>query len=226
MRTATILGAADPMDGNDASDALITLNQMLDSWQAERLFAYSIAERTHTLTAGVGSYTVGPSGVINIPRPVRIEYAFTRDSTNYDRPLSIVPYEVYSQLAIKSQGNNFPSLLYYSPNFPIGTITLWELPSSGLTLRFGAWQPLTEFATLDESVALPPGYELAITLSVAEMLSPEYGKAVSPDLARNAQKARATIQQNNLPDPRVGCEFVGEGRNRYMPWQFFAAGGY
>lgn len=226
MRTATILGAADPMDGNDASDALLTLNQMLDSWQAERLFAFSIAERTHPLSAGVGAYTIGPSGTINGPRPVRIEYAYTRDSNSYDRPLEVVPYEVFSRLTLKSLGNNFPSILYFDGGYPIGKINLWELPTSGLTLRLGAWQPLTEFATLDDSVSLPPGYELAITLSVAEMLCPEYGKQVSADLARNAMKARATVMQNNLPDPRAVCEFAGVSQNAYPPWQYFASGGY
>jgi len=222
MRVATVLGAAETMDPNDASDALLALNQMLDAWQAERLYAYQIIERAAPLTAGVGAYTVGPSATINVPRPVRIEWAFTRDTENYDRQLSIVPDQVWATIFLKSLGNNFPTVLYYEPGFPQGTINLWQLPTTGLTLHFGAWVPLTEFADLNVSVALPPGYELAIVYSLAEYLCIEYEKPISGAMAQKAQMSRANIQQNNLPDPRIGCEFTGANTSLTPYWRIAA----
>lgn len=225
-RVATVLGAADSLDGNDAADALLSLNQMMDAWQAERLFAYEIVTRSAPLTAGVGTYTVGPSATINVPRPVRIEWAFTRDSQNYDRPLTIIPDNEWANISLKSLGNNFPSVLYYQPGYTQGTINLWMLPTSSLTLYFGAWGVLSEFADVNQSVSLPPGYEQAIVLSLAEFICIEWEKPITPALAQKAARARANIQQNNLPDPRVGCEFSGYDSSQPVPFYQVVAGNY
>jgi hypothetical protein len=226
MRVATILGAGDPMDANDADDALLSLNQMLDAWQAERLFCYAVQEQTHPLVAGTGVYTIGPTGDIVVPvRPVRLEYAFTRDVNNQDYIIETIPYEVWSNFALKSLGNNYPTALYYQPSYPDGTINLWQFPISGLTLHLGIWTLLTEYATLDDIVALPPGYEDALVFSLAERLCPEYSKPVSRDLEKLAIKARANIQQNNLGDPRTVCEFTGVNfRAGMQPAWVFASG--
>ncbi len=226
MRMATIVGAGETMDADDASDALISLNLMLDAWQAENLYAYDIVDRTHPLTAGVSAYTVGTSGVIAVPRPVRIEYAFTRDSVSYDRPISNVTQDEFVSIGLKSLGNDFPSVLFYETGYPNGTINLWPKPLSGLTLYFGAWVVLSEYANLDVIVSLPPGYEDAIVFSIAERLCPEYGKLVSPDLARLAAKSRAAVQQNNLPDVSMGCEYIGDGSNQFLPWYAYRAGAF
>lgn len=226
MRAAQILGAGETMDADDANDALISFNQMLDAWQAERLFAYAIVDRSHPLTSGVGTYTVGPSGTINIPRPIRIEWAFTRDAQNYDRTIQMVPDDVYAAIALKSLGNNFPTVMFYEATYPIGQIKLWQLPTNNLTLFFGAWQVLSEYASLNDIVSVPPGYEDAFVYSMVERLCPEYGKPTPASIEKLAQKARANIQSNNLDDPRVSCEFDGIDSQKYMPYQYFVAGGY
>ncbi|MCU0949522.1 MAG: hypothetical protein MUC68_00335 [Burkholderiaceae bacterium] len=208
MRVAQILGAGDPMDANDADDALLSVNQMLDAWQAERLYCYAIQEVTHALTAGIGTYTIGPAGTIAIAvRPVRVEYAFTRDATGFDRLCEVVPWEQWSAIAIKGLGNDYPSALYYQPAYPLGSINLWQEPLADLTLHLGVWTQLSEFASLDAVPALPPGYEDAIVFSLAERLCPEYGKEPYAALVKMAQQARANIQQNNLGSPSIGCEF-------------------
>lgn len=209
LRKARIVGAGETPDADDAADALLECNLMLEQWQADRLFAYAVIDRTAALAAGVGSYTVGSGGAINVPWPVRIEWAYTRDAQNYDRPISIVPAEVYQGIALKSYGNDFPGALYYRTSYPLGVIELSPLPVAGLTLHFGGWEVLSEFASMSTTVSLPPGYERAIVTSLAETLCSEYGKTVPDRLAKEAQMARALIQGNNLPDLRMSCEFMG-----------------
>lgn len=228
MRVATILGAGDPMDPNDAADGLLSLNQMLDAWQAERLFCYALTEQTFAMPAATASVTIGPLGDIDVAvRPPRIEYAFTRDSQNVDRPLGIVPDEVWAGITIKNLGNAFPSALYYVPSYPLGVANLWQLPVAGLTLHLGLWTILTEYATLEELVELPPGYEDALVFSLAERFCPEYGRTIPRDLERLATRARANIQQNNLSDERVACEFTGtDFRRGLVPSWVVAAGGW
>lgn len=225
LRVAGIVGSGETPDANDSADALMSLNQMLDAWQAERLFAYAVVERTHALTAGLGAYTIGTGATINAPRPVRIEWAFTRDAQNIDRAVQVVSDDLYSQIAIKNLGDTYPVALYYEPTYPYGIITLWPLPPAALTLHIGAWDVLTEFATLNATVSVPPGYEDALVYSLVERLCPEYGKSVSGDIARLAAKARANIQQNNLPELSVPCEFMGTSQS-LLPYWAFMSGNY
>lgn len=224
-RLATITGAGETMDPDDAADALLSCNLMLDAWQADNLFAFTVADRSAALTAGVGSYTVGVGGAINVARPSRIEWAFTRDSQGFDRKINIVPREVYEDILLKTQGSTYPSALYYETSYPLGVITLWRVPPAGLTLHFGAWEQLSEFASLDDSVSLPPGYEQAIVCSLSEVICPEYGKQIPAGVREEAARARARIRSNNLPDMRMVCEFTGIS-GRTLVAADYAAGNY
>lgn len=225
MRVAGIVGSGETPDANDASDALLSFNQMLDAWQAERLFAYAIVERTHALTAGVDTYSIGPGATINAPRPIRIEWAFTRDSLSLDRVMQVISDDIYSQIAIKNLGETFPTALYYQPTYPFGSVNLWPMPPAGLTLHLGVWDVLTEYADLNATVSVPPGYEDAFVFSLAERLCPEYGKSASVDLVKLAAKARANIQQDNLPELAVKCEFIGTTQS-LLPYWAFVSGNY
>lgn len=226
LRVAGVVGAGETANADDSADALLSLNMMLDAWQADRLFAYSIAERTHALTSGVGSYSIGIGATINVPRPVRIEYAFTRDSQNYDRQIQVIDDAAFSEISLKSLGETYPTVLQYDATYPTGTITLWPVPQSGLTLHIGAWEVLSEYASLNTVVSLPPGYEDAIVFSLVERLNPEYGRQSSADVIAIARKARAAIQQNNLPELSVSCEFMGSGRQSYLPYHVVVSGSY
>ncbi len=226
LRIATVLGGVDQIDPNDADDALLSLNQMLDAWQAERLYAYTIDQFTLALTPGVTTYTIGPAGNIAMPiRPEKIEWAFTRDTQNLDRTLQIVPREVYQTIALKSLGNTFPTVLFYEPQFPVGQLYLWPAPPASLTLYVGVWEVLTEYPDLNTVVALPPGYEDAIVYSMAERIAPEYGEPADPQVIRMAAQARGRIKAMNLPDPRVVCELQGSNfRGGLTPAWVFTAG--
>ncbi len=226
LRVSTVIGAGEPADADDAGDALLSLNMMLDAWQAEQLFAYAIIDRTHALTQGLGTYTVGAAGTINIARPIRIAWAFSRNANGLDLPMQVIPAEVYQAIFLKSIGNNYPTALYYEPTYPLGIIHLWELPQAGLTLHFGSWEVLAEFPALATIVSVPPGYEDALTYSLAERLCVEYDKPVSQGLAKQAQMARANIQQDNLLDLRMACEFGGVNDQTLLPGWVFASGLY
>src|SRR5882724_3877791 len=133
LRVATIVGAGEVPDADDAADALLSLNLMLDAWQAERLYVFAVVERLGTLVAGTATYTVGAGATFNVPRPQRIEWAYTRDSQNYDRDLDVVPDQVFAAISLKSLGNIFPTVLWYETAYPLGVIHLWPLPPAGLT---------------------------------------------------------------------------------------------
>lgn len=222
LRIIGVLGAGETANADDANDALIALNQMLDLWSADSLMAYVIDEQSLALTGGVATYTVGATGALNTTRPLAIQYGFTRDASATDRPVSIITQEQYANIVLKSLPASYPEALYYDATYPLGVITLYPAPMSGLTLFVGLWQPLTAIPTLDTILDYPPGYEAAITYSLAEGLAPEYQRPVTPDLARVAAKARANIQGVNLPQVFLNVEF-GSG-DRSLTYTDFVRG--
>src|SRR4029450_749740 len=53
-------------------DALGVLNDLVDSWNTESLMIPSLRRDVYPLTAGVGSYTLGPGGTLGGERPQRV----------------------------------------------------------------------------------------------------------------------------------------------------------
>jgi hypothetical protein len=223
-RTSGVIATGETLSADEQNDALLCLNQMMDAWQADRLYAYSIQDITFPLTQGVSTYTIGPAGTFATARPEQIDYAYTRDSTGFDRSINILPAEVFALIGLKSVSNTFPTCLLYTPNYPLGSIQFYPVPSAGLVVHLGLWAPLSEFATVAQVVSLPPGYEDAIVYSLAERLSLDNAIDIGPDLAKQAQTARARIQGNNLPDMRIACEFGGMGSNLGATYAEFVAG--
>src|SRR4030095_5695647 len=66
---------------DDAIDeAFRALNDLVDSWQIERLMIYNVERAVYPLAAGVASYTLGPGGTLGRTRPPRTDGRATRDA--------------------------------------------------------------------------------------------------------------------------------------------------
>lgn len=211
LRIINVVAAGEDPDANDAFDALEAANDMLDSWSTERLYAFVINEVTHPLTAGTADYNIGTGATINTARPLKVQFAFSRDANGYDRPMAILDQDDYASVRYKSLGQTYPEALFYQTTFPTGVINLWPVPPSALTLHMGLWQPLTEIASLDTEVNFPPGYREAFVYSLAERLAPEYGRPIGNDVIAIAANARGRIKSVNLPESRAVCELQGIG---------------
>ena len=65
------------LSAEESASILMILNNMLDSWNTERISLYSISQNSYLLTANVGSYPIGPSATVpfNVARPTLIQSA-------------------------------------------------------------------------------------------------------------------------------------------------------
>ena len=190
------------LTASEAADSLKVLNSMLDSWSIDRLYVYQIVQGTHTWTGGAGSMTIGVSGAINTTRPVKIEDGtFFRDSHNIDTPVKILrERSSYDRIVSKVDTTSFPLFLFYDPAYPLGTIYVYPVPISALTLKLNTWKPLQNFTDLTTDLALPPGYQWAIEHNLAIHLSPVFALPVPPDVRLEAKISRSRLKQiNNVP---------------------------
>ena len=197
LRLIGAIAAGETPSSNEQADALEALNAMLDLWRTSSLSVYALRDETLTLT-GAASYTIGTGGDLNTTRPVKIESAYERVSDT-DYPLRLASANAWYQLAAKSTTSDVAEWLYYEPSYPLGTLYLYPQATTG-ELHLVTWVPLTAFAAADE-VALPPGYQDAITYNLAVRLAPEYGRPVTPELAAIARDAMSRLERVNFRPP-------------------------
>ena len=68
---------------------------------------------------------------------------------------------------------------------------------------------LSRFETISDTVALPPGYELAIRFNLAQLMMPEYGKTdqvMAAMIDKQAAIGKGIIKRNNM-NPQAPAMF-------------------
>lgn len=219
-RAAEILGYKDPaetLDGNDATNFLGVLNDMVDSWNTQRMFILSVLDVSQSVS-GL-PITIGSGGTINVARPVRMENGAFIRSQGVDYGITWVDRVSYDAIVMKSQPGTLACYGYYEPAMPLGKIYLWPYSSTAVELHLQLQVQLTEFADLtDTNYTLAPGYRKAIEYSLAEELSPGR-RPLSEKAQRIAAASRRAIRRTNVEIPQQG--FMPTGPS---PYAAFIAG--
>jgi hypothetical protein len=73
LRLLGVLAEGEVPSAETSQDALRAMNQMIDSWNTERLAVFSTQDQVFTWPAGFISRTLGPSGDFVGNRPVLLE---------------------------------------------------------------------------------------------------------------------------------------------------------
>ena len=204
---AGILASGQDFEPDDSEDILTILNGMLDAWTMDRLFVYNIRFDAYALTADQQSRTIGPTGNIVAIRPHKIENAnivITSQTPNVRRPLYLLDDDDWMSFSIRPlPTSTIPTSLYYSRDFPNGTLYFWPTPQSGLSVELETWVALSQFASLDTSFSFPPGYFEAVYQNLAVRLcTPQWGLNEVPNsIAELAQQSRMRIESLNMDPP-------------------------
>lgn len=198
MRLARVIGRGETLDADEASDGLVALNAMLDSWQTERLFVYQIQEDSFTWSA-TQSRTVGATGNFVMSLPARIDESSYFQISGVDYPVDFITQEQWASIPSKTTTSTLPSAIYVEYGVATHTLYAYPTPSSSITFKLRSWQLLQSFSDLTTALSLPIGYQRAIEYSLAEEFAPEFGKEVSPKVQQIAFKARRNIKRVNAP---------------------------
>jgi hypothetical protein len=99
MRLLGVLAEGETPSAATSQDALAALNQMIDSWNTERLSVFSTQDQVKTWLPNSISNTLGPTGTLVGTRPILIDDASELDSmpegvdTPYRDILDRIKYE-------------------------------------------------------------------------------------------------------------------------------------
>lgn len=196
-------GSASP---ERSTEALETLNDMLDLWQIDDYLIFTEQIVKKVLTPGKADYTIGAASTspdITATRPTTLLGAYmTVNGVDYP-PMTILTDEQYAEIPVKTTQSPTPDSINFAAEYPKAKVTTYPVPSAANTLNLRLQTPLTSFASLSTDVAMPPGYKLAVQLNLALLLAPSEEKEPSRELREQAINAKALCKTKNLQNALV-----------------------
>lgn len=201
--------AGDVVNADDLALASYHANLLLDLMNADGRALFATAFQTFTLTPSLQPHTVGlsantPTFSVSVGRPTRILQANIILSTNVrvslGDPLTDAEWNAITAGAAAGQTPNIltsvPQNLYYSADWPNGSIYLWPVPNAANGLEI-EYETLLASVALTDTFSMPQGYLAALHFTLAEYLAPSFGQQASQETKDHGRKARGIVWGNN-----------------------------
>ena len=223
LRLIGMLAEGETPSAATAQDSLMALNQMIDSWNTERLSVFSTIDQIINWPVGSINETIGPSGSLvrlncTAQRPVLVD-----DSTYFKDPGTGVSYGVklinqqqYNGIAVKTVTSTFPQVMFVNMTYPDVDLFIYPRPTRLLEWHFISVEQLTQPANLSTDILFPPGYLRAFTYNLACEIAPEFGVEPSPQVKRIAMYSKRNLKRINNPDDVMSMPYaIVATRQRY-----------
>lgn len=201
-----------------AADALMAMNQMIDSWNTERLLIYNTQDQVFTWPAFSRSQTLGPTGTFVGNRPIKFDDStYFRDAaTNISYGIKFVNQQQYDGIAVKTVNSTYPQLMWFNMSHPNVEMYLYPVPLKPLEFHFISVDEMHQPATLDTVLAFPPGYLRAFRYNLACELAAEFGVEPAPHVQSIAITSKRNIKRVNAVDDVMALPYSMVGtRQRY-----------
>ena len=143
-------------------------------------------------------------------RPLSINSSFVRVNTSsngqpilnggLDYPVAILNVEDYEMIGLKTLNGPWPKALYYQPTETLGNIFVWPNPAQG-EMHIFADTLFSKYTSINDTMLLPEGFEMALEWCLAERLMPQYGKASPTQMGMInafAAQGKSTIKRTNM----------------------------
>ncbi len=199
LRLLGVLAEGESPSAETSADALNAMNQMIDSWNTERLSVYNTQDQIFNWPADEITRTLGPTGDFVGNRPVLLEDAtyFRDPSTNVSFGIKFINQQQYDGIAVKTVTSTYPQVIWVNMTMPNITMTIYPKPTRLLEWHFVSVQELTQPATLATDIVLPPGYLRAFRYNLACELAPEFGVEPSRQVQRIAMTSKRNIKRSS-----------------------------
>jgi len=220
LRLLGVLAEGETPSAATSQDALVALQQMVESWNTERLAVFSTQEQVFLWPAGVGNQTrtLGPTGNFVGLRPILIDDAtyFRDPGTNVSFGVKLINQQQYNGIAVKTVTSTYPQVMFVNNTFPDMTMTIYPVPTRQLEWHFVSVEELSNPATLATSLFFPPGYLRAFAYNLAMEIAPEFGVEPSPQVQRIAMTAKRNLKRINNPDDVMSMPYaIVSNRQRF-----------
>lgn len=218
LRLLGVLAEGETPSAATSQDALAALNQMIESWNTERLSVFCTQDQVFMWPANEIIRTLGPTGDFVGDRPILIDDAtYYRDpQTNVSYGIKMINQQQYDGIAVKTVTSTYPQVMFVNMGYPDITMTIYPKPTRELEWHIVSVQPLSEPANLATQLTFPPGYLRAFKYNLACEFAPEFGVEPSPQVQRIAMTSKRNLKRINNPDDVMSLPYaIVATRQRY-----------
>jgi hypothetical protein len=209
LRLLGVLAEGETSSASVSQDSLMAMNQMIDSWNTERLAVFSTEDQIFTWPASLISRTLGPTGDFVGNRPILLD-----DATYFKAPngvsygIKMINQQQYNGIAVKTVTSTYPQVMWVNMTFPNIEMYVYPRPTQNLEFHFVSVEKLTEVADLSTVLYYPPGYLRAFTYNLAMEIAPEFGVEPSPQVKRIAMTSKRDLKRINNPDDVMAVPYA------------------
>ena len=200
LRLLGILAEGETPSAATSQDALTAMNQMIDSWNTERLSVFCTQDQVFNWPVGQIKQTLGPSGDFVGNHPIQLDDGtYFRAPSGVSYGIKIINQDQYNGIAVKTSTSTFPQVIFINNTFPNVEMYIYPRPTQLLEWHFISVQELTQPATLATELFFPPGYMRAFAYNLAMEIAPEFGVEPSPQVQRIAMTSKRNLKRINNP---------------------------
>jgi hypothetical protein len=202
LQELKVYAPGESIDDADYASGLKQLNLLLDFLSNDSAACFANLEQSFPLVVGTQSYTIGTGGAFNGPRPLRLIYgpgaARVEDSNHVTVNLDVWPQDRWNQIGYKTENADYPSVIFYDPQFPLGIINVFPIPTQAWTLFFDSYLRLANLSSYTSTINLPPGYEPMLQHNLTVWLKPFWKSAqLDPIIEKLALRTLTMVKRTN-----------------------------
>ncbi len=204
----------------DAEFGLKKLNRLLDAWNADGRYVWTVQFNQYPITPNLQPHTIGPNPVAPFTaqpvwvvnqRPVKLVEAniiLNTVTPPIRYPMNVRDAAWWAAKRSYAVTGTLPTDVYYEPEWPLGFVYIWPVPLVAYNMELITWALLNE-VQLNTTVSLPQGYADALIYNLAVSICPSFGKLADPVLIGLATRAIQIIWGPNIKAPRMGTKDNG-----------------
>lgn len=202
LRLISSVTPGEAIEGTEAGNALVVLNQLLAMFSAERALVNVTTIEGFNLTVGQTSYQIGTGAPgFNTIRPDNIVNQWIYDTAAQIRyPLTLWTDEEYNDVPLNTI-QSIPKHIYYDKQYPYGVIYIYPVAAlSTYQLWIESLKPMLQFSSLTAVMNLPGEYFKGLKYLLADDLAPEYGFDITAGsrLEKKIEEAKTLLKAQNF----------------------------
>lgn len=215
-----IMQEGDTPNGEQIVAAMRRLTDIINYEQTQGLKLWLNVDTAITLTAGTGTYDLGPAGTVVMTKPLRVVECYYADSTGIRRPLIPLSWRDYTQLSQINQTGQINSYFVNKEQLVL-SVFFWLIPDATAatgTAHLVLQTQVTGPISVTETMNFPIEWRMFLRWALADELATGQPQAIMDRCQQRCETYRAALENWDVED--ASTTFAPDGRSQYFSGNF------
>ena len=199
---AGLIGVGQLVNGEQIVMGMRKLTDLINLWQTQGLKLWLNVDTSITLVAGTSTYTLGPSGTVDMTKPLRVVEAYYMDANGIRRPLTPLAWADYVRLSTVNQSGSVNSY-FVNKQATLLSVLFWPAPDTTAATGTGhlvLQTQVTNFINLTETMNFPLEWRIALRWGLADELATGQPQAIMDRCQQRALAYRTMLEDWDVED--------------------------